>query len=63
MESDERSVHFSDEDSETDSEKDKHVPPIRVYDCQYKIPAQSNLGQLMVAKGKELTKNKNPSKE
>lgn len=52
------SVPFSDDTSETDSDKDKALPPLRVYDARFKIPAQSNLGQLMVAKGKELTKQK-----
>ena len=57
------SVAFSDNDSETDSDKDKNTAPLRVYDARFKIPAQSNLGQLMVAKGKDLTKNKNPSEK
>ena len=34
-----------------------------MYDARFKIPAQSNLGQLMVAKGKELTKKDKDKRE
>ena len=43
----ENSVAFS---SESDEELDLNDQPIRVYDARFKIPAQSNIGQLMSAK-------------
>ena len=46
----EASVGFSDA-SDSDEVQDKAVAPLRVYDARFKIPAQSNLGQLMLAKG------------
>lgn len=49
---------MSAESDETLSEEDMEAPDedhvIRVYDARFKIPAQSNLGQLMTAKGSEL---------
>jgi hypothetical protein len=44
------SVGFSD-GSDSDEIQDKAAAPLRVYDARFKIPAQSNLGELMLAKG------------
>ena len=51
--SSEDDVGFSSESSE---EEDKGPELIRIYDARFKIPAQSNLGQLMAAKGNDLLK-------
>ena len=52
--SEEHSVSFSSDSSE---EPDLSDQPVRVYDARFKIPAQSNIGQLMSAKNSnDLTK-------
>ena len=51
--SSEESQGFS---SDTEEEEDKGPEIIRIYDARFKIPAQSNLGQLMAAKGNDLQK-------
>jgi len=41
--------------SDASSDSEEAAPPvIRIYDARFKIPAQSNLGQLMAAKGNDL---------
>ena len=43
--------------SSSEEEEDFGDQPIRVYDARFKIPAQSNIGQLMSAKNSaDLTK-------
>jgi len=49
------SVYSSGDDGVSDMNDQNTV--IRVYDARFKIPAQSNLGQLMTAKGRDLTKS------
>lgn len=43
-------VYDSDEEG-ISSEEEEYNKILRVYDARFKIPAQSNLGQLMAAKG------------
>lgn len=46
--------------SESEEEPDMTDQPIRVYDARFKIPAQSNIGQLMSAKSSaDLTRTQN----
>jgi len=47
----EQTVDFSDDSEE---EEEQPLPKLRIYDARFKIPAQSNLGQLMAAKGNDL---------
>jgi len=44
--------------SSSSEEEDLTDQPVRVYDARFKIPAQSNIGQLMSAKNTaDLTRN------